>query len=161
MFPPSRKTGRTLDAVVASWIERLPFVAGLPALADVWPQQLSDYTYARLPDETLEKVKCQVIESRPKRPDGGFDRIVTLLTPDSHVALETRWLRGDKVVRLDRVADTDIDTSQGRPVVVRHEIVQGSDAAQIVYVGRFSLDPVLPDQLFTTSNLRIGRFPSY
>src|SRR5258705_2428749 len=139
----------------------MPFVGGLPTLADLWPQQLSDYTYARLPDETLENVKCQVLESRPKRRDGGFDRIVTVLTPDSHVALETRWLRGDKVVRLDRVGVKDIDTSQGRPVAVRHEIVRGSDAPQIVVVGRFSLDPVLPDQIFTTANLRIGRFPSY
>ena len=39
MFPASRKTGRTLDVVVASWIERLPFVQGLPALADVWPER--------------------------------------------------------------------------------------------------------------------------
>lgn len=161
MFPPSRKTGRTLDAVVASWIERLPFVGGLPTLSDLWPRKLSDFTYARLPDETIENVKCQVFESRPKRPDAGFDRIVTVLTPDSHVALETRWLRGDKVVRLDRVGVKDIEKTEGGAIARRHEIVQGRDAPQIVVVGRFSLDPVLPDQLFTTSNLRIGRFPSY
>src|SRR5262245_29451412 len=133
----------------------------MPALADVWPQTLSDYTYKRLPDETLENVKCQVLESTPVRRDGGFDRIVTLLTPDSHVALETRWLRGEKVVRLDRVNPKDIDTAQGRPVVLRREITRGSDAPQRIVVGNYSLDPVLPDQIFTTANLRIGRFPSY
>jgi len=162
MFTPSRKTGRTLDVVVASWIERLPFIQGLPSLADVWPEAISDFTYKRLPDETIEDVKCRVLESVPKRKDAAYDRIVTLLTPDSNVALEKRWLRGEKVVRTDRVAPKDIDTSQGRPIALRHEIVQsGGGAAQIIVVGRFSLDPVLPDQLFTTQNLRIGRFPSY
>jgi hypothetical protein len=138
------------------------FVQGLPALADVWPEATSDFTYRRLPDETLENVKCRVLESQPKKKDGAYDRIVTVLTPDSNVALEKRWLRGEKVVRVDRVAVADIDTTQGRPYARRREIQQsGGGPAQIVVVGNFSLDPVLPDQLFTSSNLRIGRFPSY
>jgi hypothetical protein len=162
MFPLSRKTGRTVDVVVASWIERLPFVQGLPALADVWPESTSDFTYRRLPDETIENVKCRVLESQPKKKDGAYDRIVTVLTPDSNVALEKRWLRGEKVVRVDRVAAADIDVTQGRPFARSHVIEQsGGGPAQTIVVGNFSIDPVLPDQLFTSSNLRIGRFPSY
>jgi len=162
MFPPSRKTGRNLDVVVASWIERLPFVQGLPTLADLWPQPTSDFTHRRLPDETVQDVKCHVLESVPVKKDEAYDRIVTLLAPDSSVALEKRWLRGEKVVRVDRVGIKDIDTTQGRPFARRHEIEQtGGGPAQIVVVANYSLDPVMPDQIFTTANLRIGRFPSY
>src|SRR5262249_13771674 len=88
MFPPSRKTGRNLDVVVASWIDRLPFVQGLPALADLWPQPVSDFTHRRLLDEVIGDVKCHVLESVPKHRDGAYDRIVTVLAPDSNVALE-------------------------------------------------------------------------
>lgn len=161
MFPPDRRTGRTLDVVVGSWIERLPFVIGLPTLADLWPRPASDFTHRRLNDETLEGVRCRVLESTPKKHDPAYERIVAVLTPDTHVALETRFMRGNTVVRLDRVRMKDIETTEGRPVARRHEIVQGKDEPQIVVVARYSLDPVLPDQLFTSSNLRIGRFPSY
>lgn len=162
MFPPSRKTGRNLDVVVASWIERLPFIQGLPALADLWPQPVSEFTHRRLPDETLQDVRCYVLESVPKRKDGGYDRVVTVLAPDSNVALEKRWLRGEKIVRVDRVLRKDIDTAQGRPYARRHEIEQaGGGPAQIIDVANYSLDPVMPDQIFTTANLRIGRFPTY
>jgi hypothetical protein len=161
MFPPGRRTGRTLDVVLASQIERLPFVAGLPTLADLWPARASDFTYRRLPDETIENTACRVLESRPVKSDRGYDRIVTAIARDSGVALETRYLKGDRLVRLDRVPVHDVDTSGARAIARRHEISQSGGPPQIVAVGPVTFDPVLPDQLFTSANLRTGRFPSY
>ncbi|HXZ84818.1 MAG TPA: outer membrane lipoprotein-sorting protein, partial [Myxococcota bacterium] len=161
LFPPDRRTGRTLEVQVASAIERLPFAPGLPALAELWPARSEGESLARLGDERVDGVPCRVLERRLRQPDGAYDRVVTLLARDSDLALESRFYLGDKLVRRVSVAAKDVDQSEGRPVARRRVVAQSGDADQVLTLERFSLDPVFPDQLFTSQNLRIGRFPSY
>jgi hypothetical protein len=159
--PRDPRIGRTLEVQVASPIERLPFVPGLPALADLWPPRDDGASLARLPDESVDGTACRALERRLREPDGAYDRVVTLLARDSDLALESRFYLGDKLVRRVAVAAKDVDRSGDRPVARRRVVESPGDADQILSLERFSLDPVLPDQLFTSQNLRTGRFPSY
>ena len=161
LFPPSAKTGRTLDVQVASPIERLPFAPGLPTPSDLWPARASDFQLARLPDSEIDGKPCRVLEQRLRTRDGAYDRIVTSLARDSNVALETLFLRGEKWVRRVTIASADVDRTDARPVARRRSVERPGEATQVLTLERFSPDPVFPDQLFTSSNLRTGRFPSY
>jgi hypothetical protein len=161
LFPIDRLSGRTLEVQVASPIERLPFAPGLPAPADLWPPRAADFQLTRLPDAEIEGKPCRVLEQRMRRSDGAYDRIVTSLARDSNVALETRFLRGEHLVRRVTISWHDIDHTDARPVARRRSVERPGEATQILTLERFSLDPVFPDQLFTSSNLRTGRFPSY
>ncbi|HTO69878.1 MAG TPA: outer membrane lipoprotein-sorting protein [Myxococcota bacterium] len=162
IFPLGARTNRTLEVEIASAIERLPFVPGLPALDDLWPRRADRFAFARLADEKADDgTPCRVLESRPREPDGAYDRIVTLLARDSDVALESRFYLGDRLVRRVTVSPSDVEMSDGHSVVKRRTIDPPSGDSQVLTLERFSLDPVFPDQLFTTQNLRAGRFPSY
>jgi hypothetical protein len=162
LFGVDQRSGRTLDIQVASPIERLPFAPGLPALADLWPPRASDFQVTRLADAQVDGKPCRVFEQRLRRSDGAYDRIVTSLSRDSNLALDTQYLRGKRLVRRVTVASTDVDRSDAeRPVVRRRSIERPGEATQVLTLERFSPDPVFPDQLFTSSNLRTGRFPSY
>lgn len=161
LFKLDPKSGRTLEIQVASPIERLPFAPGLPTLADLWPPRAADFQVARLPDTEIDGKPCRVLEQRLRRRDGAYDRIVTSLARDSNLALETRFLRGNRLVRRVTIAWHDIDRSDARPVARRRSVERPGEATQVLTLERFSLDPVFPDQLFTSSNLRAGRFPSY
>jgi hypothetical protein len=156
-----RNPGKMLELPVASPIERLPFAPGLPALADLWPARAEDFQVARLPDTEVDGKPCRVLEQRPLRLDGAYDRIVTSLARDSNLALETRFLLGERLVRRVTISPADIDRTDARPVARRRTIDRPGEASQVLTLARFSLDPVFPDQLFTSSNLRTGRFPSY
>jgi outer membrane lipoprotein-sorting protein len=161
VFPPGRLIDRTLDVEIASPLEPLPFVPGLPSLVDLWPRRAEDYAVARLADDASDGTPCRVLESRPKTEDGAYDRIVSLLAKDSDVALETRYYRGDKLVRKVTIAAADLDTSAGRAFARKRVVEKTGEPPQVLSLERFSLDPVFPDQLFTSLNLRAGRFPSY
>jgi hypothetical protein len=161
LFPIDAKSGRTLDIQVASPIERLPFAPGLPAPVDLWPAHSSDFQLTRLPDADVDGKPCRVLEARLRRSDGAYDRIVTSLARDSNVALDTQYLRGELLVRRVTIAWHDIDRSDARPVARRRSVDRPGEQTQILTLERFSLDPVFPDKLFTSSNLRTGRFPSY
>lgn len=160
LFGIDARSGRTLDVVVASPIERLPFVPGLPALAELWPQRLADFELARQPDRESDGKPCRVLEERLRHSDGDYDRIVTLLARDSSLALETQYLRGERLVRRVTVLASDIENGEA-PHVRRRTVERPGEVDQVFTLENFNLDPVLPDQLFTSSNLRTGRFPSY
>jgi len=159
--PRDPRNGRTLEVQVASAIERLPFAPGLPSLAELWPPRADGASLARLPDESSDSTPCRVLERRLREPDGPYDRVVTLLARDSDLALESRFYLGDKLVRRVVVAARDVDRSGERAVARRRVVEQPGEADQVLSLERFSLDPVFPDQLFTSQNLRTGRFPSY
>jgi hypothetical protein len=161
LFGMDAKSGRMLDVVLASPLERLPFAPGLPALVDIWPPRASDFQLARLPDRESDGKPCRVLEQRLLHGAGDYDRIVTLLARDSGLALETQYLRGERLVRRVTVLASDIEQSDDRPIVRRRTVERPGEADQIFTLENVNLDPVLPDQLFTSSNLRAGRFPSY
>ena len=161
LFGVDRRTGRTLDVVLASPIERLPFAPGLPALADLWPQRASDFALARLADRASDGRPCRVLEERLRAGAGDYDRVLTFLARDSGLALETQYLRGEHLVRRVTVSAGDVEGAGESAVIRRRTIERPGEADQVVTLLNFNLDPVLPDQLFTSSNLRAGRFPSY
>ena len=161
LFPPGSQSDRSTDLEVASPIERLPFAPGLPSTMELWPMRLSDYTLTRLPDSTISGKPCRVLEWKLRRSDGDYDRIVTTVAHDSNLALDTQYLRGNHLVRRVTVLPTDIDHTGSRPVVRRRTVERPGDPPQVFMLESFSLDPVFPDEFFTSSNLRTGRFPSY
>ncbi len=161
LFPIDRRVGRVVEYQVASPIERLPFAPGLPALADLLPPRDGEFQLARLPDAEVAGKPCRVLEQKLRRSDGAYDRIVTSLSRESNVALETQYLRGERLVRRVTISPSDLARTESRPVARRRTIERPGEATQVLTLERFSLDPVFPDQLFTSSNLRAGRFPSY
>lgn len=161
LFPIDLRSGRVIEYQVASPIERLPFAPGLPALADVMPPRPSELQATRLPDAEVAGKACRVLELKARRSDGDYDHVVTSLARESNVALETRYLRGDRLVRRVTIMPSDIDRTDSRPVARRRTVERPGEKTQVLILERFSLDPVFPDQLFTSSNLRTGRFPSY
>jgi hypothetical protein len=50
---------------------------------------------------------------------------------------------------------------EGRFLPTRRSVERPGSDTQVFSLIRLMLDPVLPDQLFTTQNLKLGRFPSY
>jgi hypothetical protein len=161
LFPPGSQSDRATDLEVASPIERLPFVPAMPATMELWPMRLSDYGLKRLPDSEMNGKPCRVLEWKLRRSDGDYDRIVTTVAHDSNIAFDTQYLRGNHLVRRVTVLPTDIDHTGSRPVIRRRTIERPGDPPQVFTLESFSLDPVFPDEFFTSSNLRTGRFPSY
>jgi hypothetical protein len=161
VFPNSSKTGRTFAIEGASGLEALPYGPGLPPLIDVWPERASNYQFTRLADTEVAGKPCRVLEARLRHSEGDYDTIVTSLARDSNIALDTQYLLERRLVRRVTVLPTDIDRSENRPVVRKRTIERTGEAPQILTLVSFNLDPVLPDDFFTSSNLRTGRFPSY
>ena len=160
LFPAGRKAARVMPAVVPSPIERLPFVPGLPALAEIQPPQISDYAYARLPDQVVSNQPCRVIEARPNASGGlGFDLVRYSLAQESGVALETAWwLDGALVLRVT-IEPGDVRDYEGRFLPTRRSVERRGSGTQVYELGQLMIDPPFPDQLFTTQNLKAGRFP--
>jgi hypothetical protein len=161
IFPPGPRIGRVVELVLPSAIERLPYMPGLPALVDLWPSRAEDFAHVRLPDVEISHVPCRVIESRPRDASGNYDRVVTSLARDSGVALDTTWFRGERIARRVTVAPADVERSGGRALPKRRVVDADGSEAQVLERKVVNLEPVFPDQLFTSSNLRAGRFPSY
>ena len=161
LFPAGAKAARVMPASMPTPLERLPFADGLPALADIAPARASDYAFTRLPDTRVANQLCRVIEGRPHATDLGFDRIRLSLAHETGVALETAWLLGEKLVRRVEVEPSAVRDYEGRFLPTRRSVERAGTDTQVFALARLMLDPVLPDQLFTTQNLKLGRFPSY
>jgi hypothetical protein len=161
LFPLGRKTARVMPVAHPTPLERLPFAPGLPAIAEVEPVRAADYRFTRLPDATVAKQPCRVIEGRPHATDLGFERVVYSLSRETGVALETTWFANDKLVRRVTTLPSDVRDDDGRFLPTRRTVDQlGLDTQHFVRT-RLMLDPVFPEKQFTTQNLKTGRFPSY
>ncbi len=161
LFPADAKVARIMPASVPPPLDRLPFAAGLPAVSDVVPMRASDYAFTRLADTRVAGQPCRVIEGRPHATDLGFDRIRFSLAHETGVALESSWLVGEKLVRRIAIDPANVRDYEGRFLPTRRSVERPGNAAQVYTLRRLMLDPVLPDQLFTTQNLKLGRIPSY
>ncbi|MBM4334383.1 MAG: outer membrane lipoprotein-sorting protein [Deltaproteobacteria bacterium] len=161
LWKAGAKAARVMPAVVPSPIDRLPFVPGLPALAEIQPPRISDYAYARLPDQVVANQPCRVIEARPRAGDLGFDRVRYSLAQETGVSLETVWWLRETLVRRVTIAPGDVRDYSGRFLPTRRSVERPGSGTQVYELGQLMLDPPFPDQLFTTQNLKAGRFPSY
>jgi hypothetical protein len=161
MFPAGRKAARVMPASVPTPLQRLPFAAGLPAIVDIEPARASDYSFTRLPDARVANRDCRVIEGRPLASGLGFDRVRLSLAHETGVALETAWLQEEKLVLRVEVDPSSVRDYDGRFLPTRRSVERPGAGTQVFSLTRLMLDPVLPDQLFTTQNLKLGHFPSY
>lgn len=161
LWKAGAKAARVMPAVVPSPIGRLPFAPGLPTLAEIQPPQITDYAFTRLPDQIVANAPCRVIEARPHAAGLGFDRVRYSLAQETGVALETAWWLGEALVRRIAVAPGDVRDYSGRFLPTRRSVERPGSGTQVYELGQLMLDPPFPDQLFTTQNLKAGRFPSY
>lgn len=161
MFPGGRKAARVMPTSVPTPLERLPFAEGMPAMADISPPRASEYSFTRLPDANVANRPCRVIEGRAQARDLGFDRVRFSLAKETGVALETVWLKGDEIVRRVDIEPGAAQDNGGRFLPTRRSVELPGSGTQVFTLGQLMLDPDFPDQLFTTQNLKLGRFPSY
>ena len=161
LFPAGSKAARVMPATVPPPLERLPIAEGLPALVDIAPARASDYTFTRLPDARVANRPCRVIEGRPRAADLGFDVVRYSLANETGVALETAWLKGGELVRRVDVDPAAVREYEGRFLPTRTSVERPGASTQVFSLSALRLDPPLPDQLFTTQNLKLGHFPSY
>jgi len=161
LFPAGRKAARVMPVARPTPLERLPFAPGLPAIAELEPARATDYDFRRLPDATVAGMACRVLEGRPHVAELGFDRIVLSLARETGVALDTKWFAGEVLVRRVTTAPVDVRNESGRFLPTRRSVEQPDVEAQVFVSVRLMLDPVFPETLFTTQNLKAGRFPSY
>lgn len=161
LFRGGQKAARVATTRVPDPLERLPFAEGLPAVVDVEPVRADDYVFARLPDAKLANRPCRVVEGKPRAANLGFDLVRITLASETGVALETTWFRSGEIVRRVQVDPADVRDYDGRALPSRVTVERPGNGAQIFSVRSLRLDPPLPDQLFTTQNLKLGHFPSY
>ncbi len=161
LFRGGQKAARVATTRLPDPLERLPFAEGMPAVVDVVPLRAADYTFTRLPDTRFANLPCRVIEGKPRATDLGFDRVRLTLASESGVAIETTWFQSGEIVRRADVDPADVRDYDGRALPSRITVERPGNSAQIFSVRSLRLDPPLPDQLFTTQNLRLGHFPSY
>jgi hypothetical protein len=161
LFPRGAKAARVMPTTVPDPLERLPFAEGLPALVDVEPARAAEYRFTRLPDARVANRPCRVIEGRPVAADVGFDVVRYSLASETGVALETAWLRAGELVRRVEVDPSAVRDYDGRFLPTRTTVERPGNSTQVFSLSTLRLDPPLPDQLFTTQNLKLGRFPSY
>jgi hypothetical protein len=161
LFRGGQKAARVATTRVPDPLERLPFAEGLPAVVDVEPVRAGDYVFTRLPDTKFANRPCRVIEGKPRATNLGFDLVRITLASETGVALETAWFQSGEIVRRAQVDPADVRDYDGRALPSRITVERPGNSAQIFSVRSLRLDPPLPDQLFTTQNLRLGHFPSY
>jgi len=161
LFPGGAKAARVMPTVVPDPLERLPIAEGLPAIVDIEPSRASDYSFTRLPDARVANRPCRVIEGRPRASDLGFDLVRFSLASETGVALETAWLKAGELVRRVEVEPDAVRDYDGRFLPTRRSVERPGNSAQVFVLSTLMLDPPMPDQLFTTQNLKLGRFPSY
>ena len=104
-----------------------------------------------------------MIEGRPRKGDLRLRRgPLTSLATETDVALETAWLQaGELVRRVERGPRRRCSDYDGRMLPVAHERRAAGKRHAESSSSTLRIDPALPDQLFTTQNLKLGRFPSY
>jgi hypothetical protein len=161
LFPGGAKAARVMPTSVPAPLERMPFAQGLPALVDVKPPVASDFAFTRLPDASVAKRPCRVLEGRPRSAELGFDRVRLSLARETGVALETAWYSADTLLRRVLVDPADVRDYDGRMLPARISVEQPGNETQVYALSSLRIDPVFPDVLFTTQNLKLGRFPSY
>jgi hypothetical protein len=161
LFPGGSKTARVMPIAKPGPLERLPFAPGLPVIAELVPAHSGEYTWSRLPATRIKTADCRVIEGRPLAADRGFDRVVLALARETGVALDTKWFQGASLVRHVTTAPADVRDEDGRFLPIRRSVEQPGQEIQDFVSLRLMLDPVFPEQLFTTQNLKTGRFPTY
>ncbi len=161
LFPAGQKAARVMPIAKPGPMERLPFAPGLPAIADLVPPDAGDYAWARLADVRIQGADCRVIEGRPLRDDLGFDRVRLSLARQTGVALDTDWFQGERRVRRVTTRPADVREEDGRFLPSRRSVEQPGQDTQVFENLRLMIDPVFPEQQFTTQNLKTGRFPTY
>ncbi|MFQ5515192.1 MAG: outer membrane lipoprotein-sorting protein [Myxococcota bacterium] len=131
-------------------------------LGDLRPIAPGELEYRLLGEASVEGRSCQLVEGRPTHAGLAFDRLELVISPESGLALRTRYFRGARELRRILVSPADIREYDGRKLPVRRRIVTPPDGGTTVLsLVNLMAEPELPANLFTSQNLRVQRFPGF
>jgi outer membrane lipoprotein-sorting protein len=122
--------------------------------ADLERRALDDATYKKLPEESIGKDPCAVIEATPK--DGVYGKVVGWLRKTDDVPLRTQFFGEDG--KLSKTLFTKkIKTLEGRPIVVESRMEKaGGKHATDLRVDDVTFKADAPDSFFTVAALEGG-----
>ena len=152
---------RSVRRLTALQLEAMVIFELLP-LGEFRPIVPGELAYVRLPDAEVEGHPCVVIEGRPRHVGIPFDRVELALSPESGLALRTRYFRGETEIRRVLVSPEDVRDYEGRLLPGRRRILMPPDpGVTVVRLLKVMSDPILPERLFTKHGLRVQRFPGF
>ncbi|MGZ3448925.1 MAG: outer membrane lipoprotein-sorting protein [Polyangiales bacterium] len=122
--------------------------------ADLERRALDDATYKKLPEETIGKDACAVVEATPK--DGVYGKVVGWLRKTDDVPLRTQFFGEDG--KLAKTLFTKkIKPIDGKPIVVESRMEKaGSKHATDLRVDDVTFKTDVPDSFFTVGALEGG-----
>jgi hypothetical protein len=119
-----------------------------------WPE--SDAPSRLVREETIDGVRCQLIELLPRREDIGYRRILVWLDPDDLVPRRLEFYDGEGQPKR-RISQREVRTVGAVPVA--HRVETETPAAKtktITVLKEARFDQGLADRLFTQRCLEIG-----
>ncbi|MCW7540997.1 outer membrane lipoprotein-sorting protein [Aquabacterium sp. A7-Y] len=136
------------------------FIGSDFAYGDVLPPKVSLYRHRSLPDETVEGVRCYVVESVPAsedvKRDYGYGRKVTWVAQDSFHEVKTEYFDvTNRPLKTQRVRDiVQIDTTANRWMAKYKEMVNHqTEHKTTVMVDRYETDAKITPDTFTLRSL--------
>jgi hypothetical protein len=165
LFFYADRTGTPVDRRVrrfpATQLERHPFFDML-AIGDYRPTARGELSYTDGPDELSGDVPCRLVIGTTPSPYLGFDRVELVFAKSSGLLLEERYYTRDKMVRRLTSKPADFREVEGRRIAFKR-IVRGwpDDGATEIALVNVLQTPDLPDNLFSSLNLRKQHFPEF
>lgn len=168
VFVPYIGSDGRVFRVTAILAQEQALSGGLP-LGEISPIAPGELAYARLPDRQVGGEPCYVVAGEPRHRGLGFERVELAISPESGMALESRYYAGSRETRRVLISPDEIGDFGERRLPVRRRIVMSAsldpetDKPRIVelILRNLVLEPNLPDWLFTKHNLRVQHFPSF
>ena len=152
---------RKVRRAPSSLLERHAFF-GILAIGDYRPTARGELSYAAGPDELSGDVPCRVVIGTTPSPYLGFDRVELLFAKSSGLLLEERYYNRDRMARQLTSKPEDFREVDGRRIafkrVARTWPDDGPTEIALVHVLE---TPDLPDNLFSSLNLRKQHFPEF
>ena len=145
----------------SSVLERHPFF-GMLAIGDYRPTSRGELSYTAGPDEPSGDVPCRVVIGTTPTPYLGFDRVELVFAKSSGLLLEERYYDGEKMTRKLTSKPEDFREVEGRRIAFKRVARTWPDEGptEIALVHMLET-PDLPDNLFSSLNLRKQHFPEF
>ena len=156
----SQYLDRRVRRAPSSLLERHAFF-GMLAIGDYRPTARGELGYAAGPDELSGDVPCRVVIGTTPTSYLGFDRVELVFAKSSGLLLEERYYLRDKMMRQLTSKPEDFREVDGRRLPFKRVVRSWPDdgPSEIALVHALET-PDLPDNLFSSLNLRKQRFPN-
>jgi len=130
---------------------------------DLETEQLEHYSYRLLGEDSLDGVRCWIIEARPKdektRRESGYGKRELWIRCDNFVGLKTRFFdKKGKLVKIIRAFDIRPvgDGKKWRAYRLQMENLQSGHKTVLLYE-KYIIDQGVPEGIFTRAYLERGR----